>query len=99
MIILQTQNKYVVKRLCKIFTPVTIAKFLTNWAVCNKDESVLDIRNRGGIFTIEAYKRLQGLGAYSDQPAINPIARVRVNKYKAETCARVTVSTKEFKTR
>jgi 16S rRNA A1518/A1519 N6-dimethyltransferase RsmA/KsgA/DIM1 with predicted DNA glycosylase/AP lyase activity len=55
-----------------IFTPVTIAKFLTNWAVCNKDESVLDIGNGEGIFTIEVYKRLQDLGAFSDQPAINP---------------------------
>jgi len=32
-----------------IFTPVTVAKFLPNWAVCNKDESVLDIGNREGI--------------------------------------------------
>jgi hypothetical protein len=63
-----------------IFTPVTIAKFLTNWAVCNKDESDLDISNREGIFTIEPYKRLQDLEAYSDQPAINPIAQIRVNK-------------------
>jgi len=58
--------------LCKIFTPVTVAKFLTDWAVCNKGESVLDIGNREGIFTIEPYKRLQDLEAYSDQPAINP---------------------------
>jgi hypothetical protein len=80
VIILQTQNKFVVKRFCKIFTPVTIAKFLTNWAVYNKDESVLNIGDFEGIFTIEANKRLQDLCAYSDQPAINPIARLRVNK-------------------
>jgi hypothetical protein len=70
--ILQTQNKYVVKRFCKLFTPGAIAKFLTNRAFCSKDDSALDIGNGGGIFTIEAYKRLQDLGAYSDQPAINP---------------------------
>jgi hypothetical protein len=55
-------------------------KFLTNWAVCNKDESVLDIDNGGEIFTIETYKRLLDLRAYSDQPAINPIAQIGVNK-------------------
>jgi len=72
VIILQTQNKFVVKRFCKIFTPVTIAKFLTNWAVYNKDESVLDISDWEGIFTIVASKRLQDQYAYSNQPAINP---------------------------
>jgi hypothetical protein len=79
VIILQTQNKFVVKRFCKIFTPVAIAKFLTNWAVYNKDESVLNIGDFEGIFTIEANKRLQDQCAYSDQPAINPIARLRAN--------------------
>jgi hypothetical protein len=55
-------------------------KFLTNWAVYNKDESVLDIGNGEGIITIETYKRFQYLAAYSDQPAINPIPQIRVNK-------------------
>lgn len=54
------------KDLGAICTPAPLAEFLVDWAIRDPSDTVLDIGTGEGVFLIEAFKHLIGLGAKPD---------------------------------
>ena len=54
------------KDLGAIDTPAPLAEFLVDWAIRDPADIVLDIGTGGGVFLIEAHKRLIGIGVEPD---------------------------------
>lgn len=49
-----------------IYTPAEFAEFLTDWAIQNPEDKVLDLGTGPGVFVFQAHKKLMELGCSTD---------------------------------